>query len=183
MKEPLKLDDIRVEYREKVSQQDYNPKDKIEGVEFIDLPHFIDDGGTFIEVARLTDGMHDWVPGTGVEQVSFSEMTPGVVKAFHIHYNQEDVWFVPPSSRMLIGLHDAREHSPTSGKTMRFVMGGGKAKLVRIPRGVAHGVRNIDDKAGYIFYFVSQKFSPVDTDERRLPWDALGADFWEIVKG
>lgn len=183
MKEPLKLTDIHPDYREKVSQQDYSPKDKIEGVDFIDLPHFVDDGGTFIEVARLTDGIHDWVPGTAVEQVSFSEMLPGVVKAFHLHFNQEDVWFVPPGSRMMIGLHDARENSSTAGNTMRFVAGAGKAKLIRIPRGVAHGVRNIDDKTGYIFYFVSQKFSPVDTDERRLPWDFLGSEFWEITKG
>lgn len=183
MNEPLKIEAIRSDLQEKISQQDYAAKPKIEGVEFVDLPHFTDDGGTFIEVARLTAGQHDWVPNTGVEQVSFSEMLPGVTKAFHIHFNQEDVWFVPPSSRMLIGLHDAREHSSTSGETMRFILGGGKAKLLRIPRGVAHGVRNIDDKAGYIFYFVSQKFSPVDTDERRLPWDVLGEDFWEVTKG
>jgi dTDP-4-dehydrorhamnose 3,5-epimerase len=183
MNEPLQIASILPKYREQIVQQDYSAKDKIEGVEFIDLPHFTDDGGTFIEVARLTAGQHDWVLNTGVEQVSFSEMLPGVTKAFHIHFNQEDVWFVPPSSRMLIGLHDAREHSPTSGQTMRFILGGGKAKLVRIPRGVAHGVRNIGDTAGYIFYFVSQKFSPKDTDERRLPWDLLGEDFWEITKG
>lgn len=183
MKAALSLGDIHPNYQKKITQQDYSPKDKIDGVEFVDLPHFIDDGGTFIEVARLTEGIHDWVPGTGVEQVSFSEMLPGVTKAFHIHFNQEDVWFVPPSSRMLIGLHDAREHSPSAGVTMRFILGGGKAKLLRIPRGVAHGVRNIDDKSGYIFYFVSQKFSPKDTDERRLPWDLLGEDFWEVTKG
>ncbi len=183
MKKSLKLTDIAPDLQAKVSQQDYSPKTKIEGVEFFDLPHFVDDGGTFIEVARLTAGQHDWVADTGVDQVSFSEMLPGVTKAFHLHFNQEDVWFVPPSSRMLIGLHDARQSSPTKGTTMRFVAGAGKAKLIRIPRGVAHGVRNIDDKPGYIFYFVSQKFSPVDTDERRLPWDMLGTDFWEITKG
>ncbi len=183
MKPMLQIEDITPEFREKISRQDYSAKDKIEGVEFVDLPHFTDDGGTFIEVARLTDGIHDWLPGTGVAQVSFSEMLPGVIKAFHVHFNQEDVWFIPPSCRMLIGLHDLRSSSATTGKSMRFVMGGGKAKLVRIPRGVAHGVRNIDEKSGTIFYFVSQQFSPKDTDERRLPWDAIGADFWEITKG
>lgn len=183
MKESLQIEDIKPDYREKVSQQDYDKKPLIEGVEFIDLPHFADDGGTFIEVARLTEGVHDWVNGVTVEQVSFSEMMPGVTKAFHIHFNQEDVWFVPPSSRMLVVLHDARNRSTTSGQTMRFIMGAGKAKLVKIPRGVAHGLRNVGENSGYVFYFVSQKFSPTDTDERRLPWDFIGSDVWEIVKG
>jgi hypothetical protein len=34
-----------------------------------------------------------------------------------------------------------------------------------------------------MFYFVSQKFSAEDPDERRLTWDAFGSDFWTIHKG
>lgn len=179
----LQREDIAADFRDKITTQDYTPKTRIEGVEFVDIPHFTDDGGTFIEVARLTNGQHDWMHGVGVRQVSFSEMLPGVTKGFHLHFKQDDVWFIPPSSRMLVVLHDTRENSPTKGTTMRLVMGGGKAKLFRIPAGVAHGVRNIDDKTGYIFYFVSQQFDKDDPDERRLPWDVLGADIWEVTKG
>lgn len=180
---PLTPDDIATSYRDKVTTQDYTPKPKIEGVEFVDLPHFTDDGGTFIEVARLTNGEHDWVHGVEARQVSFSEMLPGVIKGFHLHFKQDDVWFIPPSSRMLVVLHDSRDASPTKGATMRFVMGGGKAKIFRIPAGVAHGVRNIDEKTGYIFYFVSQQFDIKDPDEKRLPWDVLGEEIWEVTKG
>lgn len=179
----LSLHDISEKYRDKVSTQEYAPKTVIEGVELVDLPHFVDDGGTFIEVARLTDGQHDWVHGVEARQVSFSEMLPGVIKGFHLHYKQDDVWFVPPSSRMLIGLHDSRAGSKTEGQTMRFIMGAGKAKIVRIPAGVAHGIRNIDEKTGFVFYFVSQQFDKESPDEHRLPWDVLGADFWEVTKG
>jgi len=28
-------------------------------------------------------------------------MDPGVIKAFHLHRRQTDVWFVPPGDRML----------------------------------------------------------------------------------
>jgi dTDP-4-dehydrorhamnose 3,5-epimerase len=181
--EPLLPEDIATDYRERVETQTYAEKQKIEGVEIIDIPHFVDDGGTFIEVARLSEGIHDWIHNVPVAQVSFSEMQPEVIKAFHLHYKQEDVWFVPPSSRMLVGLHDVREDSSTKGNTLRFILGAGKAKLVKIPRGVAHGLRNIDNNRGYVFYFVSQQFDKDDPDERRLPWDMLGADFWDIAKG
>lgn len=179
----LQSDDIVEELRGQVTTQEYGAKAKIEGVEVVDLPHFVDDGGTFIEVARLTGGEHDWVHGVEARQVSFSEMLPGVIKGFHLHYKQDDVWFIPPSCRMLVVLHDARADSPSKGVTMRFVMGGGKAKIFRIPAGVAHGVRNIDEKTGYIFYFVSQQFDPKAPDEHRLPWDALGGEIWEVTKG
>jgi dTDP-4-dehydrorhamnose 3,5-epimerase len=179
---PLSPEEIASEFRDKVTTQDYSPKPKIDGVEMIDLPHFVDDGGTFIEIARLTGGEQDWFHGTKAAQLSFSQMLPGVTKAFHMHYNQDEVWFIPPSSRMLIGLVDVRADSPTKGNQMRFVMGGGKAKAFRIPRGVAHGVRNIGDEAGSIIYMVSQQFSMDAPDERRLPWDLAGADFWEVSK-
>lgn len=182
MKE-LNRDSIDAEYREKLTTQDYAPKDKIEGVEFVDLPHFVDDGGSFIEVARLTDGQHDWLHGVEARQVSYSEMSPGVVKGFHLHLKQDDVWFIPPSSRMLVVLHDTRESSASKGKTMRLVLGAGKAKLVKIPKGVAHGLKNIDDETGFVFYFVSQQFDKADPDEHRLPWDVLGAEIWDIIKG
>lgn len=180
--QPLNLEDIASEYRDRVSTQDYSPKLKIEGVELIDLPHFVDDGGTFIEVARLTNGEHDWFHGNKVEQISYSHMLPGVTKAFHLHYNQDEVWFIPPTSRLLIGLIDTRENSPTKGNQMRFVMGGSRAKGFSIPRGVAHGVKNIGQDSAGIIYLVSQQFNLETPDERRLPWDLVGEDFWEVTK-
>ena len=183
MKGSLSSEQLTKEAREKLSQQQYEPKTVINGVEFVDLPHFTDDGGSFIEVARLTNGSHDWFPSTEAAPASFSEMLPGVTKAFHLHFNQEDIWFIPPSSHMLVVLHDARQESETKGATMRFVMGAGKAKALRIPRGVAHGVRNIDSNSGFIFYFVSQQFDKENPDERRLPWDFLGSEIWETTKG
>ena len=35
-------------------------------------------------------------------------MDPGVIKAFHLHRRQTDVWFVPPGDKMLLVLLDVR---------------------------------------------------------------------------
>ena len=108
---------------------------------------------------------------------------PGAIKAFHLHYRQDDIWFVPPHDRMLVGLLDTRKASPTAGIHQRIVLGAGRAQLLFIPRGVAHGVTNQAASPGSIFYFVNRQFDPSDPDERRLPHDILGAQFWAMTPG
>ena len=167
------------------SVQDYGPRPPIDGVQIVELKRFNDDGGSITELGRLQSGTHAQLPGFVCKQINYSEMAPGVVKAFHLHQRQTDVWYVPPCDRLLIVLHDCRGGSPTEGQTMRFVAGDGKDRLVRIPPGVAHGARNIGTATGRILYMVDLHFSPTpgECDEGRLPWDHLGAGIWEIVRG
>lgn len=182
----LNIDNIAPEYRDDISCQEYAGGTPIDGVQFLPLRQFGDEGGYFIELARLTEeGCIEGLEPDAfkVRQSNFSVLLPGAVKAWHIHYRQEDLWFVPPSERILVGLKDLREASPTKGQTMRFTMGGGKSQLLLIPRGVAHGCANPWTTNTFMFYFVSQQFSMEDPDERRLAWDALGAEFWSIHKG
>ncbi|HHY67281.1 MAG TPA: hypothetical protein GX517_08815 [Alicyclobacillus sp.] len=180
----LSLDDIGVEYRELVTTQEYGPKPRIEGVQILDLRWFTDDGGAFTELARLDEqGCLAVLPEFQVRQVNYSVVLPGAVKAWHLHFNQEDVWFIPPTVRLLVGLLDVRTSSPTYRNTMRFVMGAGKAQVLYIPRGVAHGVANIWAQDAYMMYLVNQQFDPEKPDENRLPWDVLGDSFWQIQKG
>ena len=167
------------------SVQEYAPRSAIEGVQIADLRRFNDDGGSMTELGRLIDGAHNDLPGFVVRQVNFSEMEAGATKAFHLHRRQTDVWFIPPGSKMLVVLGDCREGSPTNGAVQRLVLGDGTSKLVRIPPGVAHGVRNLATSRGQIIYFVDVNFDadPTRCDEGRLPWDHFGADIWEVVKG
>jgi len=44
---------------------------------------------------------------------------------------------------MLVVLGDVRKGSASEGVTQRLVLGDGASRLVRIPPGVAHGVRNL----------------------------------------
>ena len=123
--------------------------------------------------------------GFDVRQVNYSEIEPGIIKAFHVHARQTDVWYTPPSDRLLVVLVDVRQGSATEGVVRRIMLGAGVSRLLRIPPGVAHGVRNLGTATGHIIYFVDQHFSadPAGCDEGRLPWDYVGAEIWEPIRG
>jgi dTDP-4-dehydrorhamnose 3,5-epimerase len=167
--------------------QDYGPRPTIDGVEIVALTRFADDGGSMTELARLDGGQPQaaGLAGFTVRQVNYSEVEPGAIKAFHLHARQTDVWYVPPSDRCLMILVDVRAGSRTEGVSNRFTLGAGASRLVRIPPGVAHGVRNLGTATARLIYFVDQQFSadPATCDEGRLPWDYLGADIWDVVRG
>jgi dTDP-4-dehydrorhamnose 3,5-epimerase len=167
------------------SLQDYGAKPTIDGVQFVELKRFNDDGGAITELGRLSAGMHGQLPGFECKQVNYSEMEPDAIKAFHMHHRQTDVWYVPPCDKLLLVLHDCRAGSPTEGNTQRIVLGDGKDRLVRIPPGVAHGAKNLARRTGRIIYMVDLHFSvkPGECDEGRLPWDFLGSEIWEVVRG
>ena len=90
-----------------------------------------------------------------------------------------------PSDRMLIVLLDVRKGSRSEGARMRLMLGNGASKLLRIPPGVAHGLRNLAVTTGRVIYFTDLHFTaqPSQCDEGRLPWDFAGADIWEPTKG
>jgi len=120
-----------------------------------------------------------------VRQINYSEMEPGTIKAFHVHRRQTDVWFVPPGDKMLLVLLDVRAGSRTTNLQRRLVLGDGTCRLVRIPPGVAHGVKNLASTRGRIIYLVDEQFraAPDECDEGRLPWDFAGAEIWDVARG
>jgi dTDP-4-dehydrorhamnose 3,5-epimerase len=164
--------------------QSYAAGPRIEGVELVELTRHHDDGGSLTELARLTAGRTVDFAGFTLRQINYSEIQPGVIKAFHLHSRQTDIWYVPPSDRLLAVLFDARQGSRTEGARMRFMLGDGASQLVRIPPGVAHGVRNLGPAPGRIIYLVDLPFSPdpAECDEGRLPWDYLGTDVWDATR-
>lgn len=175
---------IASKYSEKLTSQEYTEKTKMDGLEIIPLKLNTDDGGNFLELFRLNDSLIEGLATPfAARQISLSIMEPGVVKAYHLHQQQEDLWFVPPQHRLLVNLHDLREDSTTFDVHMRLVLGGGTAQLLRIPTGVAHGVKNCYSSAMYLIYATTQQFNSSQPDELRLPWDHFGTDIWEIQKG
>jgi len=179
----LTKNDLIGKMAKKISVQVYSPKPQIDGIQIIELKQHAGEDGTFEEIIRLDNkGMLQQFPSFKLRQMSRSLLLPKAVKAWHIHFKQEDIWYIPPQDHMLLGLWDLRKNSPTKEVQMRIVMGAGISKLVYIPRGVAHGILNLSDKTGTIIYFTNQQFDPQKPDEQRIPWDAAGANFWQPEK-
>jgi dTDP-4-dehydrorhamnose 3,5-epimerase len=182
MVQPFQLNEAA---QKKYAVQDYKAKRTIEGLEIVQLKRFNDDGGSMTELARLDGGMVQGLKGFQALQVNYSVMEPLAVKAFHMHKRQTDVWFVPPSDKLLLVVADVRKGSPTEGLVQRMVLGDGNSRLVRIPPGVAHGAKNLRPSTpSVILYFVDVQFSTDEhCDEGRLPWDHFGAQVWEVERG
>lgn len=179
----LSLDDILIKSRQDVYVQDYSKKKIIDRVKIIEVKKWIGEDGTFEELTKINEhGVLEEFTDFKVKQINRSKILAGSIKAWHLHFKQEDVWYVPTEDHMILGLWDLRNDSDTKDVKMRIIMGGGSAKLVLVPRGVAHGVINVANKPGTILYFVNEQFNFSDPDEKRLKWDAAGANFWEVKK-
>jgi dTDP-4-dehydrorhamnose 3,5-epimerase len=181
-RDPVELSDAA---KRALSLQSYAPEPEIEGVQLVELQRFTDDGGSFLELGRLQQGLVADLPGFECRQINYSELDPGTIKAFHLHRRQTDVWFVPPDDKMLVVMIDVRAGSKSRDAQRRVILGDGRARLLRIPPGVAHGVRNLAPARGRIIYLVDFQFSPdpEQTEEGRLPWDFAGAGIWDVTRG
>ncbi len=132
-----------------------------------------DDRGVFMEILRDDDNL---LKRFG--QASMSMSYPGVIKAFHYHKEQDDLWFFPSGNAQVV-LYDMREDSPTKGETNVFYMGENNPILLYIPVGVAHGYRVLGNTPAAIVYFTTKSYDPKDPDELRIPWDdsTIGFDW------
>lgn len=137
----------------------------IQGVKVKHLARHPDDRGFFQEILRDDDGLLE-----RFGQASMSKTYPGVIKAFHYHERQDDVWFFPVGNAQVV-LYDLRQASPTSGETNVFYMGEDNPIVLLIPRGVAHGYRTLGESPAVIIYFTTQAYAPDNPDEKRLPYD------------
>jgi len=177
--------DLTPEAKRVFSVQSYGGAPTVDGVRVLELARHADDGGSMTELGRLTDGRLAGLGDFTVRQVNYSELAPGAIKAFHLHARQTDVWYVPPSDRVLVVLIDVRKGSRTEGTRQRVTLGNGASRLLAIPPGVAHGARNLGRDTARIVYFTDLHFSPepATCDEGRLPWDFGGADVWDVARG
>ena len=144
----------------------------IDGVKVKKLVKHVDDRGFFTEVLRDDEGLM-----TKFGQSSYTETHPGVIKAFHWHKKQDDLWFVA-TGQVLIVLYDLRKNSPTYQKTQTIKAGAGNYKLVLIPIGVAHGYKVLSQEPALLFYHVTQLYNP--KDEQRIAYNDPKINFnWD----
>lgn len=145
----------------------------IEGVTIKRLVRHPDDRGFFQEILRDDD---DLLRNFG--QASLSMSHPGVIKAFHYHERQDDLWFFPVGSAQVV-LYDGRKDSPSFGTTQVLYPGEDNPLLIVIPIGVVHGYRVLGSKPLMIVYFTTESYRADRPDEKRLAWDdaTIGFDW------
>ncbi|PEO49388.1 spore coat protein [Bacillus sp. AFS026049] len=147
----------------------------IEGVMVKKLVKHCDDRGFFAELVR--DDEPELLSRFG--QASCSMSYPGVIKAFHYHEKQDDLWFFPSGNAQVV-LYDLRGGSSTKGETDVYYMGEENPIMLLIPKGVAHGYRVLGQKPATILYFTTESYNPINPDEKRINWDDSVIGFsWE----
>lgn len=183
MSDDLSREDLAPHFADRVYTQNYSDPPLIKGVQLFQLKNFVSEDGDFSELLRIDDNgrvldIHEFK----LRQLNRSRVLGRVVKAWHLHLAQNELWYVPPESHLLVGLLDLRKSSETKEVTMRLILGGGQSGLLYIPKGVAHGSMNLLDTPAIIWYFIDRLFDQRRNDEHRLPWDILGADFWQYKR-
>jgi dTDP-4-dehydrorhamnose 3,5-epimerase len=145
----------------------------IEAVHLKRLTVHSDDRGVLMEVLRADDPCF-----AAVKQTTYTEAYPDVIKAFHWHRRQVDIWFFASGMAQVV-LYDLRPESPTYRQTDVVVMGERAPALLAIPIGVAHGYRVLGTKPAGLFYHTSEAYDTANPDEERIPYDdpAIGFDW------
>ncbi len=148
---------------------------KIHDVVVKSLVTHSDDRGYIREIVRDDD---DLLRRFG--QTAITKSYPGVIKAFHWHEDQDDVWYVAGGMARVV-LYDRRPASPTYGITQVIYAGEDNPIALLIPAGLAHGYQVLGNEPVLLFYHVTKSYDPKHPDEQRIPFDdpEIGFD-WSI---
>jgi len=146
----------------------------LEKVKVKKIKRFADDRGFFSEIAKEGEETFQTI-----KQTSYTETYPGVIKAFHWHRKQYDIWF-PIKGSLQVVLYDLREDSSTFEQTQVIYAGEDNPLLILIPPGVAHGYRVLGSRRAGLFYHTSEAYDPKNPDEERIPFDDVNISFdWQ----
>ena len=137
----------------------------LQGVQIKHLVRHCDERGYLLEVLRDDDELLE-----RFGQTTYTMTYPGVIKAFHWHKKQYDLWYVAMGEARVV-LYDLREESPTYRKIQVIYAGEHKPLLIVIPPGVAHGYQVLGDKPVGLFYHTTRSYDPSDPDEERIAYD------------
>jgi dTDP-4-dehydrorhamnose 3,5-epimerase len=150
-----------------VSEKQESAKIKImiEGVQIFEIKKNVDDRGFLAEIWR-DSRLKNFSP----RQLNFTVAHPGVIKAFHFHEKQQDLWFAT-SGNLEAVLFDRRKKSPTFGETQKIILGEFHSAAILIPVGVAHGYRVLGNSPAGLIYLVDAEYDSTNPDEGRIDFD------------
>ncbi len=137
----------------------------IQDVQIKKIIKHCDDRGSLAEILKKSDTFFK-----KIKQTTYTESYPEVIKAFHYHKKQDDIWFVAKGMAQIV-LYDLRKRSKTKGETQVIYAGEENPVLVFIPRGVAHGYRVLGNQKVCLFYHTTEEYNSKKPDEFRIPYD------------
>ena len=147
----------------------------IAGVEIKPLVRHADDRGYLAELLRADEPIY-----SGFGQANVTLTYPGVVKAWHYHKEQDDLW-VCVKGMIRAAMYDMREGSATFGQVQELYLGDHNPLLVKIPIDVAHGYKVVGHESAILIYFVTAPYDRAHPDEYRIPWDSPDIPFdWSL---
>ena len=150
----------------------------IKGVVLKKLEKHVDERGYFQEILRDDDSLFKNLKNFG--QISISSTKPGIIKAFHWHEQQDDIFYVISGSAKVV-LYDLREESTTYKHVDELDMNDNDQKLLFVPRKVAHGYKVLGKKDLVMLYIMNKPYNRKKPDEQRIPLDDknIGIDWFK----
>jgi dTDP-4-dehydrorhamnose 3,5-epimerase len=151
----------------------------ITGVELKKLRQIPDERGFVLELLRSDDKFFK-----KFGQVYLSVVYPGVVKGWHFHKIQTDLFAVIKGMAKVV-LYDQRPESPTFNTINELYLGELNPQLIVIPPLVLHGVKGIGAEPAYLINCPTEVYVYDKPDEYRIdPNDpAIPYDWHKSIDG
>ena len=147
----------------------------IEGVRIKKLTPHADERGCLTEILRSDDDMFE-----RFGQIYVSLNYPGVIRGWHYHKKQDDLWTVVKGMVKAV-MYDARDGSLTKGEVQEVFLGEQNPVLLRIPVGVIHGYKTIGVEPSLLINLPTDPYNAAEPDEYRMPYDTSEIPYdWEI---
>lgn len=152
-------------------------KELINGVIIKKCNTIPDDRGRLTEIIRCDDILLE-----KFGQCYLTTGYPNIVKAFHYHEKQTDVWHVI-KGRIKLVLYDDRDQSPTKNMINILYMGEHNPITVKIPPKVIHGFKTVSQEEAYIINIPSEPYNYTDPDEFRIEPHGVIPHDWNKIDG
>ena len=105
-------------------------------------------------------------------QINYSILYPGVVKAWHRHKHQDDMFCI------LNGMAQVGIYSDENGPE-KFFIGEHNPAVVHVKAGEWHGLTAVGNEPCGLLYLVTKKYNPNEPDEERAgPFEFVEKSWW-----
>jgi dTDP-4-dehydrorhamnose 3,5-epimerase len=106
-------------------------------------------------------------------QVNYSVQYPGVIKAWHRHAKQTDLWIC------LMGHIKVGVYREEDGAAWSAVIGEKRPGVLFIPPPLWHGAATVGHEPAGLFYYVTHKYDAASPDEQRRAFDSVQGFPWQ----